>query len=74
MSDRVLRLYTIYEKPLDAPGAFVVRRFLIEAGHVSPDVAYVAPDLDAARRLLPVDVVRLPRAPDDDPVIVESWV
>lgn len=37
-------------------------------------VAQYAPDLASARALVPRWLHRLPRAPDDDPAILEVWL
>lgn len=75
MADPILPMWTITENPTDFPGKFVARKWLIEAGAMAvTDEHHVADTLFAVRDLLPPHLVRLPRDPNDDPVIVESWI
>lgn len=67
-----LSLYTIYEKPLDYPDNFVVRRF--EYDQPTTDV-FVFNTLEDARSPLRRHGLHcLPRDPNDDPMIVETWL
>lgn len=68
-------VFCIYENPADYPGKFVVRRWV----GMDPDrePVTVAETLDAAREALKElnpYLVRLDRCPDDDPVILETWI
>jgi hypothetical protein len=69
-------IYTIYESPKDYPGMYVVRRYFVDARGPVADVKplVVTKDLEKARGALPVGVYPLGRQPDDDPVILESWI
>lgn len=83
MSKEVLSTYAIYKNPLDFPGQFVARRFEVSARQaVRTDDYYAADTLEevrawirefSIRRRMLADV-RLPRSPNDDPCIVESWM
>lgn len=35
---------------------------------------HTAPSLEEVRKFIPLGMTKLPRDPQDDPVIVESWV
>ncbi len=74
---RLLAIHTITRRPIDLPGAaFAVRTSYIEPGVVRPGpLLGTADTLPAARALVPPEAdCRLPPGPQDDPVIVESWV
>ena len=68
-----LRQYTIYDHPRDYPDGFVVREWEIDASQMTSRRAWTAPTLETARELIPVGLFRIPRADNDDPVIVETW-
>jgi hypothetical protein len=72
----VLPVFVIYENPSDFPGRFVVRVQRVSNGFVVParDLLANCSDLAEARRCLPPGLVRMPRHPEDDPVIVETWI
>lgn len=77
MSKSILELWTIYESPADYPGKFVVRRWEIIDGSREPIAAkscFVENSLIAARERIPKDRCNLGRQPNDDPVIVETWI
>lgn len=71
----VLTQYTIYVNPADQPGKFVVREWHVVRGSPEPVAgeSWVVESLDAARAVVPDGCFRLERAPDDDPVILETW-
>ena len=73
MTDQ-LAIWTIFNKPLDMPDAYVARKFLIGQQPVPTDEMFSAQTLDEVRGMLPEGLFRLERNPADDPVIVESWV
>lgn len=75
MSDEIIQ-YVIYERPSDYPGGFVVREFRIDVHatiKVRSEAKYCA-SLEIARKLIPEGLFRVPRIPEDDPVIVEVWL
>jgi hypothetical protein len=71
----VITQYTIYYDPADAPGRFVAREWRIVRGLAEPQLgqAWIADTLEAARSIVPEDLVMIPRDPDDDETIVETW-
>ena len=74
MSRNTLTIFTIYEKPRDNPEGFVVRRWEVESGMQKPCEAWRAQTLSEARLIVPRGMVRMPRDPQDDPAVVESWI
>jgi hypothetical protein len=73
MSER-LSTFTIFNRPLDAPESFVVRRFEIFPNHVVPREAFLFSTLEGARASLPAGLVCFARRDDDEPQIVETWL
>jgi hypothetical protein len=76
-----LCIWVIYKDAADMPpGCFAVRRWTVHPGATEavPDpYAVAAPTLELARELITENVgylYRLPPDPNDDPVIVESWL
>lgn len=72
-----LDMYTIYEHPKDYPTKFVVRRWMIVDGEqreVAENACQLADSLVEARTLIPPGYFLTTRAPEDDPVIVETWL
>jgi len=68
-------IWTIYENPKDYPGKFVARKYRVEDGIVNhTEHTYVSDSLYSIRKLIPDNLYRLHREPNDDPVIVESWI
>ena len=72
----VLHIWTIYDHPRDMPDVYVARAHAILPGTTMPtDHVIESYDLEALRdRMRDMGLVCLPRAPGDDPVIVESWL
>lgn len=70
-ADNRLHIWTVYQNTRDYPGQFVARRWLNDS---PTDTLLTAPSLLELRGLLPPDLYRLPRAPEDDPCIVEVWL
>lgn len=72
------RLFTVYDRPSDHPGYVVVRGSTVTAEGVTMDrVAQLFGNVEHARAWLRQEhpnLVRLARAPDDNPVIVEVWL
>lgn len=70
-----LSLWTIYAHPADYPEGFVIRRFYVgPGGRVRKGEAYVAPSLEAVRKLVPTGLACLDRSVSDEPQIVETWI
>lgn len=66
-----LPIWTVYDSPRDLPGQFVARLFILDRATAK---VIKAPTLEALRKLLPPGLTCLPRNPQDDPVIVETWL
>lgn len=71
-----MNMWTIYAKPTDNPVPFVLRRWQLgHDGKPRPDVGSSAHStLEEAREAVPPGLVCFPRSPDDDPIIVETWL
>ena len=74
MAGAILSIWTVYERPLDHPEQFVARRWVATPQPVPTDEVLFAHDLDDLRQKMPSGLVRMPRQPGDDPVIVETWI
>lgn len=71
----VLEIYTIYNRPLDYPSHFVVRKWLVSRGVTTPtEWIRTAKSLKKARKFVPWDKSRIERSEEDDYFIVESWI
>ncbi|MHC4864630.1 MAG: hypothetical protein ACYTEX_11125 [Planctomycetota bacterium] len=70
-----LEIFVIYQNPSDHPGMFVTRRWIVgDTMNAESKPMAVVETLDDARLVLPSGLIRLGRAPADDPVIVETWI
>lgn len=76
--DNAVYLWTIYFNPLDHPGKYVGRRWKLDVPE--PDLV-VCSDVESVREWIRRQLprfsglgVRFDREPDDDPVIVETWI
>jgi hypothetical protein len=74
MADSI-NIYVIHRSPRDYPGKHVVRINRVFPGRVvvGPLVG-VVDTLEEARGLVPAGLACLPRHPEDEPQIVESWL
>ena len=73
--ENLLCLWVVYDHPRDFPDHIVVRRQFVRSGELmTASVGGLYDDIDAAREDLPYGVCCLQRYPDDDPVIVETWI
>jgi hypothetical protein len=73
--DRQLDIWTIYDRPRDFPDCFVARCFTIGEGAIErAKYVITAPTLEEIREMIPWGLALLPRSPNDDPNIVESWI
>jgi hypothetical protein len=72
----LLELWTVYDHPVDCPGNWVARKWVVGPGGKSEATSdcIVSDTLEDLRDALPPGLYRLPRDPDDDPVIVETWL
>jgi len=71
-----VKMFVITDHPSDYPSNFVVREHVIAAGvgiGVAPPYV-VCNSLEDARAAIPRGLIRIPRAPSDDAVIVETWI
>lgn len=75
--DRILSMWTVYDRPADYPNDYVARRFEI-GGEPSPRATaeiMLARDLDALRAVLAHQgLTCITRSPGDDGQIVETWL
>jgi len=67
---------TIYRSPSDHPDKFVARVFITNFGPepIPTDRCAIVDTLEQARDVIPAGWLCFPRAADDDPVIVETWM
>jgi hypothetical protein len=74
-----LSIWVITHNPSDFPGKYVVRRHEVTrsiaggASRPTGDVE-VGDTLDEVRNLVPAWAIRFDRNPEDDAVVVESWL
>lgn len=73
---RSLVLWTVYDHPKDYPDRYVARMFDVTAGKVRPTLATImSSDLEWLRAALrEMHLTRLERSPEDDPVVLETWI
>lgn len=67
-----LDVWTVYDNPKDYPGWFVARRFTLDGPTGDTMTARRLEDL--RNSLMTMGLTCIPRSPEDDPVIVESWI
>lgn len=69
--------YCVYNSPSDFPGLYVVRRWVIENGVMTPeaDPCMMSKNLEWVRWFLSsAGLVCVTRRKEDNPVIVETWL
>jgi hypothetical protein len=71
-----LNVWVITKNPTDFPRKYVVRLHCIHDGkvHIAKKEHGIFDDLDDARESIPFGHVCLARHPNDDSVIVETWL
>lgn len=70
-----LTTWTIYDHPSDHPEGYVARRWVIIDGVAKADAAVTSDSLAVLRfNMQREGRVCIDRAPEDDPVIVETWI
>lgn len=70
-----LTIWVVYDHPKDFPDKWVLRpQRARRDGTIEAGPAFLADTLDEIRALVPPFLHRLPRFPDDDPVIAETWI
>ncbi len=71
-------MYAIYERPLDYPHSFVVRRWWVNDGQSEPvaegEPLAVVETLHEAREEVPKGLIRMARDKGDPLSIVETWL
>ena len=67
----MLELWVLYDSPIDLPGRFVARKWLLDQ---PTNVLIEDKTLEGLRQKLPPGLVRLERSHQDDPKIVETWL
>ncbi len=68
-------MWTIYHGASDIATPYCTREWVVTRnGPVPAGQAVLAHSLAEAQEAVPRGLHRIPRAPEDDPVIVESWV
>jgi len=70
-------VWVVYDHPRDFPDLYIVRRQTAQQdGTIANDVkAFGFQELERARAWLELQgLTRLERHPDDDPVILETWI
>ena len=72
----VLSIYVVFNRDTsDFPGLYVCRKQEIHPGEVIPtDTFFTGSSLEDIRSQLPPDLNVIPRSPQDDPNIIESWL
>lgn len=76
----VLNIWVVTHDTKDFPGLYVVRIHEIEigpgyTGYTRPtDQFHTAPSLEEIRKFIPAGMTKVFRDPQDDPVIIESWI
>lgn len=69
-------MWTIYDHPRDFPGGFIARRHQVGPGRSEPtsDVVVAEHLQDLREHFEEQGLSCISRQPDDDPVIVETWL
>jgi len=75
VNEAVLPYWVVTSNPSDFRGKIVVRRWNVRDGQTeSTNEHHVYDSLEQARRHRPEGTTTIPRDPQDDPVIVETWI
>lgn len=75
VADQQCVMWCVYDKPKDYPGFYVARPHIASrAGAHAIGFAISAVQLDDVRAAIPQGLTRIGRAPEDDPVIIETWI
>ena len=71
-----LSVWTIFDRPLDYPHGFIARKFNVKKGAVSPTKEIIlGNDLEVIRnKLASQGLVAIPRSPEDNQSVVETWI
>lgn len=75
MKRGALAIWTIYNRPLDHPDGFIARLHEVGKGKTGPTDKTVMGELDEIRHAFyRAGLTRMPRSPEDEAQIVESWL
>lgn len=77
MNGLVLSVWVICKNRADFPNKYTARehRLLADGQTVAQGEVYVADDIESLRQMLAQKgLTRMPRDPNDSPVIVETWL
>lgn len=75
LTDALLSMWVIYDHPSDLPEHIVARRHEVHAtGPMPTDDLILGNSVRSVRAQLPQGLDCLPRAPGDDPHIIEVWL
>jgi hypothetical protein len=76
MRGGALPIWTVYERPRDYPTGFVARMFVVgKEGSKATGHAMKCLELEPIReKLHRAGLVLVPRDPQDEPQIIESWI
>jgi hypothetical protein len=70
-----VELWSVYDHPADHPDGYAVRKILVEADGLLPAEWQLFRSLQEARAALARrGLIRVPRAEEDDPALVETWL
>lgn len=72
-----LPMWTVYDHPTDVPDAYIARKWLVGPGEtvIWTDETITEEKLeDIQKYMISAGLTRLHRQPEDDPVIVETWL
>jgi hypothetical protein len=70
-----VELWRVYDQSQDHPGGCAVRKVLVEDDGLSAGEWQLFQSLQEARRVLARrGLIRVPRAVQDDPTLIEVWI
>ena len=72
-----LRIWTIYDHPIDMPNHYVARQFEVTHNGPRPTESVIQSDsLETIREMMLVEfgLTKIERYPEDDPKIIEVWI
>ena len=73
--DQQLPMFVITDHPTDWPDFYVARLHLTLPEDVAMPLAIMDPDLEALQETLEaLGLTKVMRNPDDDPIILETWL
>jgi hypothetical protein len=74
MADDSLNGWTIYDHPLDYPNQFVARRWDFLTGKPSTEIIVADSLAELRTYFASIGLVTMLRQPEDDSVIIETWI